>query len=128
MRAAVEDSRCGGGNGGGASRFDLIAGFGGGTDNTDAICAMGGRTPAMPWPVIMACVYEGCPNPEANANAPFWQSPVAVLVKNTITKTNARYTPAETSRKYVVDIESSANTSVFITNASPTRFVYDLGA
>ena len=72
---------------------------GSGTARTDAICATEGRTPAIAWPVMMACMYSSLPKLEANANAPFWQSPVATDVEKTIINVNVRYPADETWRK-----------------------------
>lgn len=63
------------------------------------IWAMAGRTPATPCPAMMAWMYSPLPNPDANANAPFWISPVARLVVKTMVSTKPKYTAAETWRK-----------------------------
>ena len=45
--------------------------FGCFTTYTETICASGGHTPAIAWPVMIACVYSLRPNPEVKAKSPF---------------------------------------------------------
>lgn len=95
---------------------------GSGTARTEAICATDGRTPAMAWPVMIACMYSSLPKLEANANAPFWQRPVATDVEKTMISVKMRYPADVTPRKYEVDIERRLNTIMLTIREEIIRF------
>ena len=98
---------------------------GSGTASTDTICATDGRTPAIAWPVMIACMYSGLPKLAAKANAPFWQSPVAQDVQNTMINVNIRYPIDETFRKYEVETASRQKTMIFKIREEMIRLGYE---
>jgi hypothetical protein len=71
---------------------------------------------------MMAWMYSSLPKLEANANAPFWQRPVATDVEKTIINVNVKYPGDETCRKYEVDIERRLNTIMFTRREEMIRF------
>lgn len=105
-----------------ASASALAQWSGSGTVITEAICATDGRTPATAWPVMIACMYSPLPKLDANANAPFWQSPVATDVVKTMINVNVRYPGDETVRKREVDIARRVNTITLTTREASIRF------
>jgi hypothetical protein len=67
-------------------------------------------------------MYSGLPKLDAKAKAPFWQSPVAIDVENTMIKVNTKYPVEDTIRKYEVETDRRLNTMMFMPREERIRF------
>lgn len=96
-----------------------------GTARTETICAIEGRTPAIAWPVMTACVYDGWPKEAANAKVPFWSMPVATLVMNTVVRTNTKYSVTEAPVKRTVESANIVKQTISTSSAVAIRNGYE---